>query len=135
MTALERFRCQNCGECCGPIPLMEKQLERIIKALSELPAKELKRLKRQKRPGLTCPLRDMEKRKCSVYEARPTICRLFGQIKELECPHNKGVTKHFPSGARELMTEVMGEVEEENLVGFLELTIHWPEIERMVTKK
>ncbi|MDP1879296.1 MAG: YkgJ family cysteine cluster protein, partial [Actinomycetota bacterium] len=31
---------------------------------------------------------DTKTKKCSVYEVRPAICRLFGAVKgELVCPH------------------------------------------------
>lgn len=33
-----------------------------------------------------CRYRDTERGNCSVYPARPTICRLFGQTAWLPCP-------------------------------------------------
>jgi Fe-S-cluster containining protein len=35
-----------------------------------------------------CPLLDTETKKCTVYEVRPAICRLFGVVRnQLLCPH------------------------------------------------
>lgn len=36
--------------------------------------------------SLTCPALD-EKGKCSVYSDRPAVCRLWGAVKEMQCPH------------------------------------------------
>ncbi len=36
----------------------------------------------------TCPLLDTGTNKCSAYDVRPAICRLFGVVEgELLCPH------------------------------------------------
>lgn len=34
---------------------------------------------------LTCSA--LKKHDCSIYESRPTICRLFGATKLLQCPY------------------------------------------------
>lgn len=35
---------------------------------------------------LTCPLLGEDGR-CTVYAARPLICRLYGSVSDLRCPH------------------------------------------------
>jgi uncharacterized protein len=35
--------------------------------------------------GLTC--RYLKRERCSIYEVRPMICRLYGAAAGLECPH------------------------------------------------
>ncbi len=35
--------------------------------------------------GLTC--RYLKRERCSIYEVRPMICRLYGAAEGLECPH------------------------------------------------
>lgn len=37
------------------------------------------------RPDLACPLLVMKR--CSVYGARPLVCRAFGAVQGLPCPH------------------------------------------------
>jgi len=39
----------------------------------------------------SCPLLDRETHKCSVYDARPAICHLFGavEVPKLTCPHGR----------------------------------------------
>jgi Fe-S-cluster containining protein len=44
-----------------------------------------------------CQFRDMEKKNCSIYPVRPTICRIFGHTWWLPCPI--GAVKHVPEGA------------------------------------
>lgn len=34
--------------------------------------------------GITCPFLTQEKR-CAIYEARPRICQLYGQVPEMPC--------------------------------------------------
>jgi Fe-S-cluster containining protein len=36
---------------------------------------------------LTCPLFDKETGKCTVYEVRPLVCRLFGMVKKMKCKY------------------------------------------------
>jgi Fe-S-cluster containining protein len=35
--------------------------------------------------GLTC--RYLKKARCTIYDVRPLICRLYGAASGLECPH------------------------------------------------
>ena len=50
-----------------------------------------------------CRWRDSEQNNCSIYPARPTVCRLFGHTKWLPCPIE--AVKHTPDGAAELWGE------------------------------
>ena len=70
--------CTECGECCGRfLPLCQSDIKRIRKYLRkhtvELPrvigGDSLAR----------CPFLDKEKKihRCTIYEARPNICRVF----------------------------------------------------------
>jgi hypothetical protein len=79
------------GECidsCGPISMSVAEAARIealgvsiptmAQALTALAAGE----------DYYCPaLRDG---RCSVYDARPTICRLWGATESMPCPHGCG---------------------------------------------
>ena len=35
-----------------------------------------------------CPYLDTNKR-CTIYEVRPAICRLYGVVQAMQCPHGK----------------------------------------------
>lgn len=53
-----------------------------------MPVEEKERLQKQTRERMTYPLRNVEHNRCSVYNDRPTICRLQGTQEGLPCPHN-----------------------------------------------
>lgn len=90
LSGLPIFQCkEGCFDCCGPVKLSRLEYMRCIQA-SGRSAKDVKQQMQDnlKQAIYTCPLLDTETRKCTVYEVRPAICRLFGVVKgELLCPH------------------------------------------------
>lgn len=82
------INCKNCTACCGPVPVTIKEMNEIQKELSKKSKKEIKRLSKQKRDQLTCMFVDTKNKCCSIYNARPNLCRNFGYAKGLECPYN-----------------------------------------------
>ena len=66
-----------CWGACGPILVQADELT----AIEEADGTGVKR-----EDGL-CPYLNSEQR-CSVYEARPLICRLYGVVEGLPCPHD-----------------------------------------------
>ena len=81
-----------CQGACGPVPfsaIERAKVEHLAeweewKGLGSVP----------KSDGLTCAF--LKDNKCSIYENRPLICRLYGSVKEtLQCDH----------GCRPTMTE------------------------------
>lgn len=76
-------KCPNgCGECCTNIlPCTEYELDRIARYAKKNRITMVR--ERSSVPmtryslDLGCPFRDEEKRKCLVYEVRPTICREY----------------------------------------------------------
>lgn len=77
------MRCRGlCTEACGPIAMSRLEWERI------------EEVRGAPMPGYgpvtnSCPLLTRDGR-CSVYEVRPLICRLWGAILALPCPHGCG---------------------------------------------
>lgn len=84
------LNCAGCIACCGVIPVSEPDLRKIKARLKKMSRKEIDRLRKQKRHPLACPLVDVEKKRCSVYQDRPLICRMFGHYKDpmLTCKLN-----------------------------------------------
>jgi len=85
------FECvPGCSECCGPVPAHEWETNRLgIEDAESVTAAALKCL-----TGVEvkkCPL--LEGGKCSVYENRPLMCRLFGTVEDLKCPYGKAPEK------------------------------------------
>lgn len=73
-----RLRCQGkCQDYCGAIPMTRVEWQRITSRLGYAPKGD---------ETLTCPMLTDEGR-CSVYRERPLICRLWGAVEDLRCPH------------------------------------------------
>jgi uncharacterized protein len=66
---------QLCAKSCGPIGMSQLEGKRIEKKVHRLPLAE----------GLTCNMLEMGR--CAVYELRPLLCRLFGVVETMRCPH------------------------------------------------
>lgn len=93
---LPAIKCQRkCWEACGPIPSTLAEWQRMAEASGWTgpPVETQIMAGAFWAPGiefgpatmLTCPL--LTKGLCSVYAVRPIICRLWGLVKKMECPH------------------------------------------------
>lgn len=73
---LPTIQCQGkCSESCGPILMSDAEEKRIVDAVGHEP---------DFGPDLKCNL--LQCNRCSVYEIRPLICRLWGLVKAMRCP-------------------------------------------------
>lgn len=76
---LPQLHCQQkCQECCGPIRMARLEWERIQTYLHNPPTRM---------DSLICPLLDQTIGQCTVYAIRPLICRLWGMVRAMQCPH------------------------------------------------
>jgi uncharacterized protein len=83
LPVLPEMRCDDgCGACCGPVPASIEEYEAVV-ALAK--SKGIKPVAH----GLSCPF--YQGGKCAVYEARPTMCRVFGHVPEMPCIHGYNV--------------------------------------------
>jgi len=120
----KNFTCTNCGKCCGPVPLSRYDLSRLRTVVKNMAEPYKAYLKSQIRPVWTCMFRDIKRRSCAVYEARPTICRLYGHYPGLVCPHNQhSELRPWDEGA-----QIVWSIWDE-LAGILSATIGWKELE------
>lgn len=91
--------CDGCGlRCMDGFTVTQPEWEAAKAYVLKADPREVARVARQEKtvpwPGAEdtgatvtyCRFRDMENDRCSVYSARPTICRLFGQVSWLPCP-------------------------------------------------
>lgn len=105
---------------------MDWQLKEIKNEISKMDKSEIKRLRKQKRKRLSCPLRDIEKKCCSVYSVRPLVCRQQGFFVGLPCPHNP---KYPLASKRDGWAEIeANEKPGEILAGILGVNIGWNEL-------
>ncbi|MGL5713374.1 MAG: YkgJ family cysteine cluster protein [Paraclostridium sp.] len=74
------LNCNNCGGCCGPVPISEREYKLIYDYCIENNVVPILYLE-----DYTCPFRDNKKKVCLIYEVRPTICKLFGVSEGMEC--------------------------------------------------
>ena len=83
-----------CANQCSTIPLLQIELDNLEAALgrklvllaSNLPSTHA--MAHIIAPNLTdqkCPM--LVDKRCSVYEQRPLICRLYGVVELMICPH------------------------------------------------
>jgi Fe-S-cluster containining protein len=100
--AIPAFECRpNCGDCCGPVPMAKAEWEPI------------KQVQRHTKPDcMTCMY--LVDSKCSVYEHRPFLCRIYGASWEakLLCPHGCGPDKPLTKQQTTILmlryTKIMG---------------------------
>lgn len=70
----------SCHQSCGPIVFTPEEGERIKAAGGCIPNLRLG----EEPAGIDCPALTADNR-CSIYEARPTLCRLWGSTSGLPC--------------------------------------------------
>lgn len=74
-------RCSNCGACCScMLPLSKVDIAEIKKYVKKhriKPVRHLPSLITGNSFDMVCPFRDEERKCCIIYDARPTVCRVF----------------------------------------------------------
>ena len=66
------FQCKpGCTDCCGPIPFSKHEWDKVKN--------------KRKTKSTSCPY--IANGKCSIYQDRPLMCRLYGTTAGLACPH------------------------------------------------
>jgi len=112
LSVIPAFQCkEGCCDCCGPVQLSRLEYARCIQISGRAANDVRQQMQNNLRQGIyACPLLDTETRKCSVYEVRPAICRLFGVVKgKLLCPHGyarKSAALLSDEQAREILRKV-----------------------------
>ncbi len=87
---LPTINCKKlCQSYCGVIPMTHLEHERMEGVAGKIETTELPLPHGTFRVMMTgdgtCPM--LRDGKCSVYEVRPMICRLWGLVEKLRCPH------------------------------------------------
>lgn len=107
--------CDACGlRCAAGVPATRTEWETIKAHITGLAAEEQTYLAEVLAQDKTvdlgddvtvrmCRYRDMEQGRCSVYAARPLICRLLGHVEWMPCPIEKVPRRIATPDALELM--------------------------------
>jgi Fe-S-cluster containining protein len=78
----DKIQCRKgCSKCCSQIFRITKldgwMITEHVKSLPEARRNELKQKAEEYQQGMACPALGLEG-ECTIYEARPVICRRFG---------------------------------------------------------
>lgn len=93
---------QLCQAACGPIVMSGAEWDRVVEAVGVEPRPTDEQAER-----LRCPMLDERSGRCTIYNARPLICRLFGMVEAMRCPHGCTPARWLSDAeAFQLMTEI-----------------------------
>lgn len=88
--SLPNLKCKGlCHEACGPIEIFKAERDNLGRSFKHKNLKDalfhLKKGHTDDYDGcITCPMLTGEN-KCSVYDKRPVICRLWGLVENMKC--------------------------------------------------
>lgn len=93
---IPKVRCKGlCTVTCGELGLSKGEYDELTKITGRKP----------KIIGDRCNYLDGDR--CSVYEDRPSVCRLFGVVDVMKCPHGCEAEKMLTEAeARGILDEV-----------------------------
>lgn len=75
-----------CASSCGPIDASGREKQRLRERGVRLPPRPQALRELAQTGSYRCPaLTDQDR--CSVYDDRPTVCRLWGAQQSMRCPH------------------------------------------------
>lgn len=90
--AVPQVECKGlCSRTCGPIDMSREEWSRIARRGVIIPPPIIGLNIVESGQDYRCPALD-DNQRCSVYEDRPLICRLWGAVESMPCPHGCEVT-------------------------------------------
>ena len=118
----KQFDCTNCGLCCGPVPITQYEFKKIKREVKKMPFFLIDKLMNQERGPLECMFRDIEEDKCTIYKARPDICKMFGFYEDMVCPNNP---EHATKSSSDGYKRVNRNTRKSPVAGVLSVDINW----------
>jgi uncharacterized protein len=97
------FKCvSGCTDCCGPVPASLEERKHAPELLT--PPETTGQIVDILQGCSSCPYVIENGGGCAIYDNRPFLCRLFGTVPGLPCPHGAGPGKMLSlAEERELM--------------------------------
>ena len=93
---IPKLECKRkCEECCGPIHMSYVEWVLVQRTLGYKPEGK----------SLECPM--LKDGRCSVYEVRPLICRLWGNVEEMKCEHGCKPDRYLTEEESEMLINEM----------------------------
>ncbi|MGW6505550.1 YkgJ family cysteine cluster protein [Nonomuraea angiospora] len=74
-----------CADSCGPIDMHPRERQRIRARGVTIPHHDNALDQAARDGGYTCPA--LKDNRCTVYTDRPMICREWGAVEAMACPH------------------------------------------------
>lgn len=126
-TSAKPFNCDNCIQCCANVPVTAKEMVAVRRAVRAMPEEQIDRLREQQREKGACPLVDVENKRCTIYDARPGLCRMFGYMEKMQCPYNTHIKlMPFAEGQKKFIEHIGANTKEDmQAVGVLGQDITW----------
>lgn len=92
-----------CADACGPIEMSTAERARIADRGVRIPPAGEALTAIAEGADASCPA--LADDRCTVYEDRPLVCRLWGAVQSMPCPHGCAVTPGLlmDAGARALI--------------------------------
>lgn len=87
-----------CHDSCGPLLMTTRERQRADIAGVEIPTAEQGLIAIGQDPGWRCPALGPDNR-CTIYAVRSLICRLYGTVEDMRCPHGCVPVGGFRSSA------------------------------------
>lgn len=89
------FKClDGCSACCGPTVFSGQEWARIQD--------------KRRATSLTCPYAGTNG--CEIYKDRPILCRLFGTVERMKCPHGCGPKKLLTAKEESEIRQAYGKI-------------------------
>lgn len=110
--AVPTVECRGlCAQSCGPIDMSDAERNRIEARGVTMPKREQLMDNIIERGTCDCPA--LVDERCSIYDDRPLICRLWGAVESMPCPHGCTVTPGLlmDTGARTLIARSLNVVQ------------------------
>ena len=99
--------------CCGIIPFPLKFLEEHKPFFQE--NGELKENGEQAiilTPDFLCVFFNRKEHNCAIYEERPTVCKMYGEVEQLQCPYFKrSGNRRSPASEKITLREINRQVD------------------------
>jgi Fe-S-cluster containining protein len=97
---IPEVKCKGlCQEACGPIMLNQKEVDEIRKEFGVRLGTDA---------TMSCTALCKVSGACTVYAARPWVCRAYGAMEGLECPHGCNTAPLVSVEDGEKMIQAMG---------------------------